>query len=108
MLLQVCLKRQKKIQEVHARQAEQERKAEQEEQKEEQITQEDLDELSKSIDMVHSVGLKFSMHNDTGRTMITVTNRDTEEIIREIPSKEVLDMVAKMEEMVGILFDLKA
>jgi flagellar protein FlaG len=36
-----------------------------------------------------------------------VINRDTDELIREIPAEKVLDMAAKLDEMIGILFDAK-
>lgn len=78
-----------------------------EERKEEEITQALLDGLSMDIDTLHSIGLSFAQHEDTGRTMVKVMNRDTDELIREIPAEKVLDMVAKMDEMIGMLFDAK-
>lgn len=81
---------------------------ESEREQEKNLSQEMLDELSMDIEMLHSVGLSFSKHEDTGRTMVKVINRDTDELIREIPSEQVLDMAAKLDEMVGILFDTKA
>lgn len=73
----------------------------------EEVSQKMLDELSMDIEMLHSVGLSFSKHDDTGRTIVKVINKDTDELIREIPSEQVLDMAAKLDEMVGILFDTK-
>jgi flagellar protein FlaG len=37
--------------------------------------------------------------------MVKVVNKDTGNLIREIPPKEVLDLAAKLDEMIGILFD---
>lgn len=79
----------------------------QEEKQQEDVSQKMLDELSMDIEMLHSVGLSFSKHEDTGRTIVKVINKDTDELIREIPSEQVLDMAAKLDEMVGILFDTK-
>ena len=76
--------------------------------KDKEITQEMLDELSSDLETLHSVGLSFSKHEDTGRTFIKVINKDTDELIREIPAEDVLDMAAKLDEMIGILFDAKA
>ena len=88
--------------------AKQREEAPQETRKEnEEISQELLDELSNDIESLHSVGLNFSKHNSTGRTMVKVMNRDTDELIREIPAEKVLDMAAKIEEMVGLIFDQK-
>ena len=76
--------------------------------REDDISQEMLDELSTDLEILHSVGLSFSKHDDTGRTIVKVINKDTDELIREIPSEQVLDMAAKLDEMIGLLFDTKA
>ena len=73
-----------------------------------QVTQEMLAELEQDIESIHNIGLQFSMHNDTGRTMIKIMDKATNKVIREIPSEEVLDLAAKIEEMIGILFDRQA
>lgn len=72
------------------------------------ITQKLLSELEQDIEAIHSIGLQFSMHNETGRTMIKIMDKTTEKLIREIPSEDVLNLAAKIEEMIGILFDKKA
>ncbi len=74
---------------------------------EEKVTQKMLDELAQDFDILHSVGLSFSQHEATGRTMVKVMNLDNDELIREVPAEKVLDMAAKMEEMIGLLFDVK-
>ena len=48
---------------------------------------------------------EYSIHESTKQIMVKVINRDTKEIIREIPPEKILDMVAKMWEMAGILVD---
>jgi flagellar protein FlaG len=73
-----------------------------------QVTPQMLAELELDIETIHNLGLQFSMHNATGRTMIKITDKATEKVIREIPSEDVLNLVAKIEEMIGILFDKKA
>jgi flagellar protein FlaG len=72
-----------------------------------QVTEEMLSELERDIETIHSIGLKFSKHSETGRTMIKVMDKQNEKLIREIPSEEVLNLAAKIEEMIGILFDKK-
>lgn len=37
--------------------------------------------------------------------MVKVINTDTDEVIRQIPNEKILDMVAKMCEMSGIMVD---
>lgn len=50
---------------------------------------------------------EFSYHEDTNRVSITIYDKDTEEVIREIPSEETLELIQKMYEMAGILVDEK-
>lgn len=64
-----------------------------------------LEDLEQDMNRLHNVSLKFDLHEATGRTMIKVIDRETDEVIREFPPEKVLDLAAKMEEMLGILFD---
>ena len=48
---------------------------------------------------------EFSIHDETNQIMVKVYNSDTDELIKEIPNEKILDMVAKICEMAGILVD---
>lgn len=48
---------------------------------------------------------EYSIHEVTKEIMVKVINKDTQEVIREIPPEKILDMVAKMWEMAGIIVD---
>ena len=72
-----------------------------------QISQEMLDKVEQEINSMHTVGLQFSVHKETGRTMIKAIDKNTQEVIREFPPERMLDLAARMEEMLGILFDKK-
>jgi len=50
---------------------------------------------------------EFSYHEETRRVSIKVLDNDTEEVIREIPPEEALEMLAKMWELAGLLVDEK-
>jgi flagellar protein FlaG len=39
--------------------------------------------------------------------MVTVVDESTGKVVREIPSQELLDLAAKIDEMVGMIFDQK-
>lgn len=52
-----------------------------------------------------STSFEFSIHEKTKQISIKVLDKDTGEIIREIPPEKTLDMVAKMWEMAGLLVD---
>ncbi|MDQ2085091.1 flagellar protein FlaG [Herbivorax sp. ANBcel31] len=49
--------------------------------------------------------LEFSIHEGTKEIMVKVINQETDEVVREIPSEKILDMVAKMFELAGIIVD---
>lgn len=51
--------------------------------------------------------LEFSIHEKTKEIMVKVIDTNTDEVIREIPPEKILDMVAKLWEMAGILVDEK-
>ena len=71
------------------------------------ISQDLLHEVENEIQMMRNVGIQFSVHEPTGRTIIRVVDKETEDLIREIPPEEFLDLAAKLDEMIGILFDKK-
>lgn len=48
---------------------------------------------------------EFSIHEETNQIMIKVFDSETDELIKEIPNEKILDMVAKICEMAGILVD---
>ncbi len=50
---------------------------------------------------------RFSIHKETHEIMVKVMDKDKGEVIREIPPKDILDMVAKMWELAGIIVDEK-
>ena len=64
-------------------------------------------EVAQKYLSAREIGLKFSVHQETGRIKVTVLDEETGETIREIPPQGVLDLLAKIEEMIGILFDQK-
>ena len=49
----------------------------------------------------------FKYHEKTHRISITVKDKETDKVIREIPPEKTLDMIAKTLELAGILVDEK-
>ena len=66
---------------------------------------EDLNKRVKQPSVIKHTQLSFKYHDDTNRISITVTDSDTDEVIREIPPEKALDMLAKAWEMAGLLVD---
>lgn len=54
-----------------------------------------------------SMEFEFSVHEQTKQILIKVINSQTKEIVREIPSEKILDMVANMCELAGLFVDEK-
>ena len=69
--------------------------------------QKEIDGLNKWLQGSQKTHLKFTLHEELGEYYVQIVNEQTDEVIREIPPKKILDMVAKMYEMIGLLVDEK-
>ncbi|MCK8489048.1 flagellar protein FlaG [Paenibacillus sp. MBLB2552] len=49
--------------------------------------------------------LEVSVHEKTHAIMVKVLNKETGEVIREVPQEKALDIAAKMMEIAGLLID---
>ncbi len=63
-----------------------------------------VDKANKQMS-VRDTSLRFEAHEKTGEMIVRIIDTNTKEVIREIPSEKILDMVANMLEMAGILVD---
>jgi uncharacterized FlaG/YvyC family protein len=64
------------------------------------------EEFNHKISMIHDVDLQFSVHEGSGQILVKVTDPGTGELIREIPPSEMLDLAARIDDMIGLIFDL--
>ncbi|WP_025688190.1 flagellar protein FlaG [Paenibacillus zanthoxyli] len=66
-------------------------------------------ELQKTIDAIQGPQrlMEISIHKETHAVMIKVKNKETGELIREVPPEKILDAVAKMMEVTGLIVDKK-
>lgn len=53
----------------------------------------------------HDTRLEYYVDKETRKVAIKIINNETQEVIREIPPEEVLNLAAKIEEFSGLLFD---
>lgn len=53
-------------------------------------------------------GLQFSLDDDTGKTIVKVIDKATDEIIRQFPSEEMLNIAKAIDTMKGLLIQQKA
>ena len=71
-------------------------------------------ELQQAVDQLQrkaqsfSPNLRFSVDRDTGRTVVKVTDANTQEVIRQIPAEEVLKLAKELDRMQGLLFNKDA
>jgi flagellar protein FlaG len=77
------------------------------EEKNEEKLREAVDKINKTA-VIFDRSLRFQIHEATHRTMVSVVDVVNDKVIRQIPEKEVLDLVAKMQDYIGLIFDKKA
>ena len=65
-----------------------------------------VDSMNKFLVSADS-NLKFVFHEELNEYYVTIIDSQTDEVIREIPSKKLLDIHAAMREFVGLLVDRK-
>ncbi|MGB5719012.1 MAG: flagellar protein FlaG [Gammaproteobacteria bacterium] len=70
-----------------------------------------VDELAVAVNQLNGYmeetqrGLRFSIDDDSGRTIVRVVDTETDEVIRQIPSEEMLVVIRHFSEMTGKIFD---
>lgn len=60
--------------------------------------------LNKTMES-YNTELRFTLHKESGEYMVKVISTKDNTVIREIPPKRVLDMVAHFKEVLGIIVD---
>ncbi len=63
-----------------------------------------IDKAIKAVQGAETV-LDFSVHKDTKQIMVKVLEKESGKVVREIPPEKMLDFVARLWEMAGILVD---
>jgi len=69
------------------------------------------EQIKKAVDkinrrMTHSEAV-FGIHEATNRVTIKIVDKETKELIQELPPEKTLDMISKVWELAGILVDEK-
>jgi flagellar protein FlaG len=63
-----------------------------------------VEEINKKANNSEAI---FGIHEATNRVTIKLVDKETKEVIKELPAEKTLDMIAKIWEMAGILVDEK-
>ncbi len=77
---------------------------------EQEIPKEKLQQAVSSINEFFEINhseLKFVYHEGLEEYFVQLINSDTEEVIREIPSKKLLDVYYEMQKLIGMIVDEK-
>lgn len=65
---------------------------------------ESVENMNKELKTMET-NLQFSVHKQTKQILVKIINSSTNEVIKEIPSEKILDMVAAMMERAGLILD---
>lgn len=68
--------------------------------------QEAVTKMNEMLDVNNSTS-KFMYHEGLERYYVTVVDRETEEVMKEIPPKKLLDAFYEMQKMLGMIVDEK-
>lgn len=68
--------------------------------------QEAVNKMNEMLDVNNSTS-KFMYHDGLERYYVTVVDRETDEVVKEIPPKKLLDAFYEMQKMLGMIVDEK-
>lgn len=77
-------------------------------------TKSEISELNLAVDKANKVlfknntHLQFRVHEKTNEVMVKIIDDVTGDVVKEIPPEKMLDLVAKLWEIAGIIVDEKA
>lgn len=63
--------------------------------------------INKANENIRFTDTKFIYYGDVNRIVIKVVDRETQEVIREIPPEETIEILQKIMESAGLIFDVK-
>lgn len=71
------------------------------------------DELAAAVDQMNSMAqafhrsVRFNLSHESGKVQVNVVDTDNDKVIREIPSKEMLNLVKRIHDFMGVILDEK-
>ncbi|MGM0472351.1 MAG: flagellar protein FlaG [Bacillota bacterium] len=68
--------------------------------------EEGIEQLNEAVQTFHE-DLQFELHEGSERMMAKLVDLSEHEVIKEMPPKEILDMLGKIKDMVGLILDEK-
>jgi flagellar protein FlaG len=77
----------------------------------EDVSRDELDTLTEELNKLmqnFNADLHFSIHEKTQQLMVQLIDEKNNKVLKEYPSHEFLDMIARISDYVGVLLDKKA
>lgn len=65
-----------------------------------------IDKANKALEPVYR-RFEYSVHDKTGEVIVKVIDQQSDEVINEIPNEKFLDLMAKLQELIGLNIDEK-
>ena len=75
------------------------------------FTEQELDEASKNLNKVAEsldLNIKFAYDDKLEELYVLIYEKNTDKLLRKIPSEDAMNLSIKMKEIVGVLFDKNA
>ena len=73
----------------------------------EQDTKTAIEQGNKLMELFHR-DLRFEMHKEANVVKISIVDRESGKVIKQIPPESVLNMIARIRDVLGSLMDVKA
>jgi len=71
---------------------------------------EDLEEAVEKVNITaetFNISLRFRIHEESERIMVQVINLENNEVIKEIPPEKILNVVAQIQNIIGLFIDTR-
>ncbi len=72
------------------------------------LSREDLEKTMEELNGVLEItskDLRFELHQPTNRLMVHIINRESKEVLSTMPPQEMLDLAARIRNMIGLIID---
>ncbi len=64
--------------------------------------------LNNLVNQVAATKITFDVDENTGEQIIRVLNKETGEVLRQVPAEDLLNLAARMEQLKGLIFSEEA
>jgi flagellar protein FlaG len=62
------------------------------------------EQLNRVMSAFHK-GIRFQLHEDLDRPYVQIVNQETKEVVKSIPPEEMLDVMARLHRVLGMILD---